>query len=62
MAFSIFVKGQNYMEVLSFVLYFVVVLGIGVKLFSVAGPVILFGTLSSVVYGIYYYVMKLMGV
>ena len=38
------------------------VLGIGVKLFSVAGPVILFGTLSSVVYGIYYYVMKLMGV
>ena len=38
------------------------VLGLGVKLFSVAGPVILFGTLSSVVYGIYYYVMKLMGV
>ena len=33
MAFSIFVKGQNYMEVLSFVLYFVVVLGIGVFFF-----------------------------
>ena len=35
-----------------------VVLGIGAKLFSVAGPVILFGTLSSVVYGVFYYVLK----
>lgn len=32
------------------------ILGIGTKIFSVAGPVILFGTYASVVYGLIYYV------
>ena len=31
--------------------------GVGTKIFSVAGPVILFGTLASVVWGVVYYVM-----
>jgi len=30
------------------------VLGVGAKLFTIAGPVILYGTLSSVVYGVIY--------
>lgn len=30
------------------------VLGVGAKLFTVAGPVILYGTLSSVIYGVIY--------
>jgi stage V sporulation protein AC len=34
------------------------VLGIGVKLFTVAGPVILFGTLASVVYGALLYIWR----
>ncbi len=33
------------------------VLGIGVKMFTVAGPVILFGTLASVVYGLVYWII-----
>ena len=32
------------------------VLGIGAKIFTVAGPVILFGLVSGVVYGIFYYI------
>lgn len=36
------------------------VLGIGVKMFTVAGPVILFGTFSSVIYGLIYWVMKML--
>ena len=32
------------------------VLGVGAKIFSVAGPVILFATLSSSVYGVIYYI------
>ena len=34
------------------------ILGIGAKIFTIAGPVILFGTLASVVYGIIYYFFK----
>ena len=36
------------------------VLGVGAKIFTIAGPVILFGTLASVISGIIYYVMTLM--
>ena len=32
------------------------VLGIGTKIFSVAGPVLLYGTLAGAVYGIVYYI------
>ena len=32
--------------------------GVGAKLFTVAGPVILYGTAASVVYGIIYYIIK----
>ena len=35
------------------------VLGVGAKIFTVAGPVILYGTATSVVYGILYYISKL---
>ena len=35
------------------------ILGVGAKIFTVAGPVILFGTLAGVVYGIIYYVVGL---
>ncbi len=35
------------------------VLGIGVKMFSVAGPVILFGTVASVIYGVIYWMCSL---
>lgn len=35
------------------------VLGVGAKIFTIAGPVILFGTAASVIYGlIYYFFMK----
>ena len=34
------------------------ILGIGAKIFTIAGPVILFGTFASVVYGIIYYIIK----
>lgn len=33
------------------------ILGVGAKMFSIAGPVILYGTFASVVYGIIYYVI-----
>ena len=33
------------------------VLGVGAKIFTIAGPVILFGTLASVICGIIYYVL-----
>ena len=36
------------------------VLGVGVKLFTVAGPVILYGTFASVLYGCVYYFAQLM--
>ena len=35
------------------------ILGVGAKIFTVAGPVILFGLSSGVVYGIIYYIIKL---
>jgi len=34
------------------------VLGVGAKIFVIAGPVILYGTLTSVVVGIIYYIVK----
>ena len=34
------------------------ILGTGVKLFSIAGPVIVYGTAASVVFGIIYYIAK----
>ena len=34
------------------------ILGVGVKIFTVAGPVILYGTLASVIYGIIYYFVR----
>ena len=34
------------------------VLGLGVKIFSIAGPVIVYGTLASVAYGLILWVMK----
>ena len=35
------------------------VLGVGAKIFTIAGPVMLFGTLSSVICGIIYFFMKM---
>ena len=35
------------------------VLGVGSKIFTVAGPVLLYGTLSGALYGIIYYIWKL---
>ena len=36
------------------------VLGLGVKIFTIAGPVIVYGVLASVAYGIIYWVLKIM--
>lgn len=36
------------------------VLGVGAKMFTIAGPVIVYGVLSSVVYGLIYWIMKLL--
>ncbi len=35
------------------------VLGVGAKIFTIAGPVILYGTLASVVYGVIYWITTL---
>lgn len=35
------------------------ILGVGAKIFTIAGPVILYGTAASVVYGIIYWVFKM---
>ncbi len=35
------------------------ILGVGAKIFTIAGPVILYGTAASVVYGIIYYIVGL---
>ena len=35
------------------------VLGVGAKVFTIAGPVILFGTIASVICGIVYYIMSI---
>ena len=37
------------------------VLGVGAKMFTIAGPVILFGTISGVIYGVFYYISSFMG-
>ena len=37
------------------------VLGVGAKIYTVAGPVILYGLLSGFVYGVIYYIVKLVG-
>ena len=34
------------------------VLGVGAKMFTIAGPVIVYGTLASVVYGVIYWIFK----
>ena len=34
-------------------------LGVGAKIFTVAGPVILFGTAAGVLYGVIYYLLRL---
>lgn len=34
------------------------VLGVGAKMFTIAGPVIVYGTVASVVYGIIYFIFK----
>lgn len=39
-----------------------ILLGVGSKLFLVAGPVIVWGLVSGVVYGIIYYALKIFGV
>lgn len=38
------------------------VFGIGCKIFTIAGPVILYGIMSSWILGVIYYLLKLMGV
>ncbi|MBR2013634.1 MAG: SpoVA/SpoVAEb family sporulation membrane protein [Clostridia bacterium] len=35
------------------------ILGLGAKIFTIAGPVIAYGTLASVVYGIIYWIFKM---
>ena len=35
------------------------VLGIGVKMFSIAGPVILYGSLAGVIYGVIYWIIQM---
>lgn len=37
------------------------VLGVGAKIFSICGPVILFGLASGVIYGLVYYLLKTFG-
>jgi stage V sporulation protein AC len=34
------------------------ILGVGVKMFTIAGPVIVYGVSASVVYGIIYYICQ----
>jgi len=35
------------------------ILGIGTKIFTIAGPVILYGTAASVIYGLIYYLLRM---
>lgn len=35
------------------------VLGLGAKMFTIAGPVIVYGTVASIIYGIIYWIIKL---
>lgn len=34
------------------------VLGVGTKIFTIAGPVLLYGTAASVIYGVFYYLLR----
>ena len=36
------------------------VLGLGVKIFTIAGPVVVYGVLASVAYGVIYYIMNIL--
>lgn len=36
------------------------VLGVGAKMFTIAGPVIVYGTVASVVYGVIYWVFRIL--
>ena len=36
------------------------VLGLGAKMFVIAGPVIVYGTVASVIYGVAYWVMQML--
>ncbi len=38
------------------------ILGIGTKIFTIAGPVILYGTAASVIYGLIYYLMQIFNI
>lgn len=35
------------------------VLGVGAKMFTIAGPVIVYGTVASVIYGVIYWIMQM---
>ena len=37
------------------------ILGVGAKMFTIAGPVIVYGTTASVIYGLLYWIWMLMG-
>lgn len=37
------------------------VMGVGAKIFTIAGPVLLYGTLSGAIYGVIYYFVRLWG-
>lgn len=36
------------------------ILGVGAKIFTIAGPVIMYGTVASVIYGIIYWIIKIL--
>ena len=36
------------------------ILGVGAKIFTIAGPVIMYGTIASVIYGVIYWVIQMM--
>lgn len=38
------------------------ILGVGAKIFTIAGPVILYGISAGVIYGVIYYILKALGV
>jgi len=35
------------------------ILGVGAKMFTIAGPVIVYGTIASVVYGLIYWIIQM---
>lgn len=37
------------------------IMGVGASIFKIAGPVILYGTAASIIYGIIYYLIKVLG-